>query len=83
MQERTTSAPLPSSSLAPAPSSPAAAPSSGSSASSRNSSGGAASSLTPLALDALALVQNELLVSLRFMSAAFARLEPLPLTGAT
>ncbi len=83
MQERTTSAPLPSSSLAPAPSSPAAAPSSGSSASSRNSSGGAASSLTPLAIDALALVQNELLVSLRFMSAAFARLEPLPLAGAT
>ena len=36
-----------------------------------------------LALDALGLVRNELLVSLRFMSAAFARLAPLPIPGAT
>ena len=35
------------------------------------------------ALDALGLVRNELLVSLRFMSAAFARLAPLPIPGAT
>ncbi len=36
-----------------------------------------------LALDALELVRNELLVNLRFMSAAFARLAPLPVPGAT
>ena len=36
-----------------------------------------------LALDALDLVRNGLLVNLRFMSAAFARLAPLPIPGAT
>ena len=36
-----------------------------------------------LALDALDLVRNGLLVNLRFMSAAFARLAPLPTPGAT
>ena len=36
-----------------------------------------------LALDVLSLVQNELLVNLRFMSAAFSRLVPLPIPGAT
>ena len=36
-----------------------------------------------LALDALDLVRNGLLVNLRFMSAAFARLAPLPVPGAT
>ena len=39
--------------------------------------------LTALALDALSLVQNGLLVNVRFMSAAFSRLAPLPLPGAT
>ena len=41
------------------------------------------SEIEALALDALGLVRNELLVSLRFMSAAFARLAPLPIPGAT
>lgn len=41
------------------------------------------SEIEALALDALGLVCNELLVSLRFMSAAFARLAPLPIPGAT
>ena len=36
-----------------------------------------------LALDALDLVRGQLLASLRFMGAAFARLEPLPVPGAT
>ena len=36
-----------------------------------------------LALDALDLVRNGLLVNLRFMGAAFARLAPLPIPGAT
>ncbi|WP_304426544.1 VWA-like domain-containing protein [uncultured Adlercreutzia sp.] len=44
---------------------------------------GDAADIKPLALDALALVQNGLLVNLRFMSTAFARLTPLPLPGAT
>ena len=42
-----------------------------------------AQAFTALALDALALVQNGLLVNVRFMSAAFSRLTPLPLPGAT
>lgn len=37
----------------------------------------------PLARQALDLAKNELLVNLRFMNAAFARLEPLALAGAT
>ena len=41
------------------------------------------SEIEALALDALGLVRNELLVSLRFMSAAFARLTPLPTPQAT
>ena len=40
-------------------------------------------SLEALAAEALDLVRNGLLVNLRFMSAAFARLTPLPVAGAT
>lgn len=41
------------------------------------------SDVEALALEALDLVRNGLLVNLRFMSAAFARLTPLPQPGAT
>ncbi|WP_080799377.1 vWA domain-containing protein [Arabiibacter massiliensis] len=43
----------------------------------------ASAAAEPLARQALDLAKNELLVSLRFMNAAFARLTPLPVPGAT
>ena len=51
----------------------------------RTAKGGAVrkNEVEALALDALDLVRNGLLVNLRFMSAAFARLAPLPIPGAT
>ncbi len=43
----------------------------------------AAEGVEPLAKQALDLAKNELLVNLRFMNAAFSRLRPFPLRGAT